>query len=83
MTETQLQAEAIEAGTGVSALITNSRAEYPLHLRDGTEGICWPGYWTPVGGRPEPGESLADTVAREVVTRPEPRAAGLRPWLVG
>ncbi|MFV8132270.1 NUDIX domain-containing protein [Streptomyces syringium] len=66
MTDTQLQAEAIEAGTGVSALITNSRGEYLLHLRDDIEGICWPGYWTPVGGRPEPGESPADTVAREV-----------------
>ncbi|MFD0382274.1 NUDIX domain-containing protein [Streptomyces stramineus] len=65
MTDTELEAEAIKSGTGVSALITNSQGDYLLHLRDDIEGICWPGYWTPVGGRPEPGES-PDTVAREV-----------------
>ncbi|MFI9580884.1 NUDIX domain-containing protein [Streptomyces sp. NPDC052236] len=52
--------------TGTAALITNSRGEYLLHLRDDIPGICWPGYWALVGGRPEPGESLSDAIAREL-----------------
>lgn len=52
--------------TGTAVIITNSRGEYLLHLRDDIEGICWPGYWAFVGGRPEPGESLADAIAREL-----------------
>lgn len=66
MTDTQVQRPGATPGTGVSVLITNSQGEYLLHLRDDIEGICWPGYWAPVGGRPEPGEPLADAIAREL-----------------
>ncbi|NUL04394.1 NUDIX hydrolase [Streptomyces lunaelactis] len=66
MTGIQLQPQGITPGTGVSALITNSQGDYLLHLRDDIEGICWPGYWAPVGGRPEPDEALADAIAREL-----------------
>ncbi|WP_351235973.1 NUDIX hydrolase [Streptomyces sp. NPDC002133] len=51
---------------GTAALITNSRGEYLLHLRDDIQGICWPGYWAFIGGSPEPGESLDETIAREL-----------------
>ncbi|CCB76077.1 conserved protein of unknown function [Streptantibioticus cattleyicolor NRRL 8057 = DSM 46488] len=50
----------------MAVLITNSQGEYLLHLRDDIEGICWPGYWALVGGSPEPGEPLADAIAREL-----------------
>ncbi|TVL88440.1 NUDIX domain-containing protein [Streptomyces sp. SAJ15] len=66
MTDAQPPAQAVALRTGVSALITNRRGEYLLHLRDDISGICWPGYWAPVGGRPNPGESLDAAIAREL-----------------
>ncbi|AJT68712.1 NUDIX domain-containing protein [Streptomyces chattanoogensis] len=66
MTGTAPSPQRTTPGTGTSALITNSQGEYLLHLRDNIEGICWPGYWAPIGGRPEPGEPLADAIAREL-----------------
>ncbi|MGK5544057.1 NUDIX domain-containing protein [Streptomyces sp. URMC 127] len=66
MTDTQPPAQAVALRTGVSALITNRHGEYLLHLRDDIPGICWPGYWAPVGGRPEPDESLDAAIAREL-----------------
>jgi 8-oxo-dGTP diphosphatase len=66
MTDTESQAPGITPDTGVAVLITNSQGEYLLHLRDDIEGICWPGYWSLVGGCPEPGEPLANAIAREL-----------------
>jgi 8-oxo-dGTP diphosphatase len=65
MTDTQRQPRSTQA-TGVAALITNNRGEYLLHLRDDIEGICWPGYWSLIGGSPERDEPLADAIAREL-----------------
>ncbi|MEU2513387.1 NUDIX hydrolase [Streptomyces syringium] len=45
---------------------TGSSPFEPSSDRTAVGAVIAPGYWTPVGGRPEPGESLADTVAREV-----------------
>ncbi|WP_304452558.1 NUDIX domain-containing protein [Nocardiopsis sp. YSL2] len=51
---------------GAVALITNSRGEYLLHLRDDIDGVVWPGHWSLLGGGCEPGETPRQAVVREL-----------------
>ncbi|QXE39409.1 NUDIX domain-containing protein [Streptomyces sp. GMY02] len=51
---------------GCVAVIVTSRGEILLHLRDEKPDICWPGYWSLLGGGQELGESWMDTVLREI-----------------
>ncbi|MFG2631692.1 NUDIX domain-containing protein [Streptomyces sp. NPDC048473] len=50
-----------------AVLLVNSRGEYLLHLRDAHKPICDPGTWSLVGGGPEPGETLDEAIAREIL----------------
>lgn len=49
-----------------NVVITNSRGEFLLHLRDYKAGICAPGTWGTVGGMREPGESPEQNAHREM-----------------
>jgi 8-oxo-dGTP diphosphatase len=51
---------------GAVAIIKNQRGELLLHLRDDLVGIAWPGFWSVLGGRCDPGETPADAIVREL-----------------
>lgn len=51
---------------GAAAVITNSRGEYLLHLRDDIPGIAWPGHWGVLAGGCEEGETPRETIVREL-----------------
>ncbi|GAA2470389.1 NUDIX domain-containing protein [Streptomyces mauvecolor] len=53
-------------GRGAVAIITNSRGELLLHLRDDIDGIAWPGYWSLLGGGCDPDEHEIDAICREL-----------------
>ncbi|MGQ4390120.1 NUDIX hydrolase [Streptomyces sp. SAS_270] len=53
--------------TTTAALLVNEDGHYLLHLRDANKNICSAGQWSLLGGHPEPGESLDDTIARELM----------------
>ncbi|MEU9979489.1 NUDIX hydrolase [Streptomyces sp. NPDC051014] len=67
---------------GASALLVNSHGEYLLHLRDDVLGIMNPGAWSLVGGGREEGETLDETVARELDEEVGLQVPGLRPYAV-
>ncbi|MFE7041610.1 NUDIX domain-containing protein [Streptomyces atratus] len=50
-----------------AVLLANSRGEYLLHLRDAYKTICDPGTRYQVDGGPEPGETLDEAIAREIL----------------
>ncbi|WP_093900031.1 NUDIX domain-containing protein [Streptomyces sp. Ncost-T10-10d] len=50
-----------------AVLLVNSHGKYLLHLRDAHKPICDPGTWSLVGGGPEPGETLDEAIAREIL----------------
>jgi ATP-binding cassette subfamily B protein len=52
--------------TGTAVLLVNDTGQYLLHLRDNVPGICHPGTWSLIGGRPEGEESPEEAVAREL-----------------
>ncbi|MCY9783168.1 NUDIX domain-containing protein [Nocardiopsis sp. EMB25] len=56
-----------EQPRGAVALITNTRGEFLLHLRDDIPGIAWPGHWSVLGGGCDPGESPHAAIVRELV----------------
>lgn len=51
---------------GAVAIISNSRGELLLHLRDDIPHIAWPGHWSVLGGGCDPGESPRQTIVREL-----------------
>lgn len=53
--------------TTTAALLVSADGRYLLHLRDANKNICSAGQWSLPGGHPEPGESLDDTIARELM----------------
>ncbi|MFG3225550.1 NUDIX domain-containing protein [Kitasatospora sp. NPDC048194] len=60
-------------------MVTNSRGEILLQLRDDIEGICWPGYWMQPGGGREDGETPYETAARELEEETGLKAVALLP----
>ncbi|MET8744825.1 NUDIX domain-containing protein [Streptomyces sp. NPDC004728] len=62
-----LNASTFPQSASTAVLIVNSRGEYLLHLRDAHKPICDPGTWSLVGGGPEPGETLDEAIAREIL----------------
>ena len=53
--------------TGVGVYITNNCGEVLLNLREDGPGVKWPGYWSIIGGRRDPGEcDPRDTAVREL-----------------
>ncbi|MEK8146360.1 NUDIX domain-containing protein [Streptomyces sp. M10(2022)] len=75
-----LQAEPDRANA--SALISNDRGEYLLHLRDYFPGRIWePGMWSLLGGGREPQDAtLEHTVRRELVEEAGLNIADLTPF---
>jgi 8-oxo-dGTP pyrophosphatase MutT (NUDIX family) len=67
---------------GTAALIANRQGEFLLHLRDQIEGICWPGYWGFIGGRPEDGETAREAIVRELDEEAGLSIPDLRPLAV-
>ncbi|WP_407547612.1 NUDIX hydrolase [Streptomyces sp. Pv4-95] len=54
-------------GYGTLSLIRNTAGHQLMHLRDNNPGICWPGTWSPIGGKPEAEDTgPAATIRREV-----------------
>jgi ADP-ribose pyrophosphatase YjhB (NUDIX family) len=51
---------------GTAVILTNSRGQYLLHLRDANKPICDPGTWSLIGGGPEGRETLDETIVREL-----------------
>ncbi|MFD4482118.1 NUDIX domain-containing protein [Streptomyces sp. NPDC058471] len=51
---------------GAVAIISNSRAELLLHLRDDVPDIAWPGYWSLLGGGCDGNEHEVDAIQREL-----------------
>ncbi|MCJ0870221.1 NUDIX domain-containing protein [Streptomyces sp. AP-93] len=47
-------------------MITTDDSEIILQLRDEKPSICWPGYWSLLGGQIEPGETAMEAVLREI-----------------
>ncbi|WP_078898377.1 NUDIX domain-containing protein [Streptomyces sp. CNQ-509] len=55
-------------GYGTLALIRNTAGHLLMHRRDDNPGICWPGTWSPNGGKPEAHDAgPAATIRREVL----------------
>ncbi|MET9398982.1 NUDIX domain-containing protein [Kitasatospora sp. NPDC002965] len=63
---------------GVMVFVTDARGRLLMHHRDDKEGIAWPGYWTPIGGWREGGETPEETAAREVGEEAGITVSGLR-----
>jgi 8-oxo-dGTP diphosphatase len=53
-----------EAPTAIAAVLRREDGRFLLIRR--AEGVPKAGYWTPITGRVEPGETLQETVVREV-----------------
>jgi 8-oxo-dGTP diphosphatase len=51
----------------VSALLRNPQGQLLLHLRDERPDLRYPGCWSTLGGRVEPGEQPADAMQRELL----------------
>ncbi|MFJ8586638.1 NUDIX domain-containing protein [Streptomyces sp. NPDC093595] len=52
--------------TGTAVILTNSRGQYLLHLRDANKPICDPGTWSLIGGGPEGQETPHEAIVREL-----------------
>ncbi|WP_063784524.1 NUDIX domain-containing protein [Streptomyces viridochromogenes] len=68
--------------TTTAALLVNDDRHYLLHLRDANKNIACAGQWSLPGGHPEPGESLDDTISRELLEEADLRVPGLTPLVV-
>lgn len=68
--------------TSAAALIVNSAGKYLLHLRDNIPGICDPGAWSLLGGGRKPGETLEETINRELQEETGLRIPGLTKFTV-
>ncbi|MFJ8082260.1 NUDIX domain-containing protein [Streptomyces sp. NPDC096205] len=66
--------------TTTAALLVDDDGRYLLHLRDAHKNIDSAGQWGLPGGHPEPGESLDETIARELVEEAGLRVADLAPF---
>ncbi|MET9431680.1 NUDIX domain-containing protein [Streptomyces sp. NPDC003036] len=71
-----------DPGTATSAavILTNSRGQYLLHLRDAHKAICDPGTWSLIGGASEGGETLDEAIARELHEEAGLALPGLTPF---
>ncbi|GAA2266752.1 hypothetical protein GCM10010430_59770 [Kitasatospora cystarginea] len=63
-----------------NALITTPDGKILLNLRNETEGIAWPGYWSYPGGFREPGETPYQTARRELREETGLDVPGLLPF---
>ncbi|MFW6724775.1 NUDIX domain-containing protein [Streptomyces sp. MAR4 CNY-716] len=62
-----ITAKAPPYGYGTLALIRNTAGHLLMHRRDDNPDICWPGTWSPNGGKPEADDAgPAATIRREV-----------------
>ncbi|ORT60712.1 NUDIX domain-containing protein [Streptomyces sp. CB03238] len=52
--------------TSTAVILTNSRGQYLLHLRDANKPICDPGTWSLIGGGPEGQETPDEAIVREL-----------------
>ncbi|MER7820632.1 NUDIX domain-containing protein, partial [Streptomyces sp. NPDC096153] len=68
--------------TGTAVLLVNDAGRYLLHLRDNIPGICHPGTWSLIGGRPEGEESLEEAIGRELREEAGLTLPGLRRYTV-
>lgn len=68
--------------TGTAVLLVNDAGRYLLHLRDNVPGICHPGTWSLIGGRPEGEESLEEAIGRELREEAGLTLPGLRRYTV-
>lgn len=53
------------ATRGVLVVIRNPVGAVLMHLRDQRDDICWPNYWSVLGGGVEPGETFLEAAVRE------------------
>lgn len=67
---------------GASALLVDDSGRYLLHLRDANKPIWRPGQWGLPGGGAEPGETPAETIARELLEETGLVVPDLTPFLV-
>ncbi len=56
----------LKPGDAVAALIVLEDGRYLMQLRDQKPGIFYPGHWGLFGGGMDPGESVEETLAREL-----------------
>ncbi len=56
----------LKPGDAVAALIVLEDNRYLMQLRDQKPGIFYPGHWGCFGGAMDPGESVEQTLAREL-----------------
>ena len=84
--------EPVHVARGAVAIITNSRGQVLLHLRDDLAHIAWPAYWSLLGGGADGDESqlppaegvelrFVDSEQLEEVTIPPYIRDGIRRWL--
>ncbi|MEV7600945.1 NUDIX hydrolase [Kitasatospora sp. NPDC089797] len=64
---------------GVLVLVTDRAGRLLMHRREDRPGMPWPGYWTPIGGWREAGESAPETAVREVREEAGIEITALRP----
>ncbi|MFD8194536.1 ATP-binding cassette domain-containing protein [Streptomyces wuyuanensis] len=75
-------AERASHRTGTAVLLVNDAGQYLLHLRDNVPGICHPGTWSLIGGRPEGEESPEEAITRELREEAGLALPGLRRYAV-
>ncbi|WP_433892700.1 NUDIX domain-containing protein [Streptomyces sp. CA-111067] len=68
--------------TDAAALLVNDDGQILLHLRDAHKPIWQAGRWALPGGGRDPGEPLADTIARELREEAGLALPGLSPFAV-
>ncbi len=58
--------EPVHSARGAVAIITNSRGQLLLHLRDDFPHIAWPGHWSLLGGGVDGDETPHEAIVREL-----------------